>query len=256
MKITVLKLGGNVLDDENALGIFLDAFAALQGMKILIHGGGKVATELSKQLGIEATLIEGRRVTDADTLRVVTMVYAGLLNKTLVAGLQQRSVNAFGLCGADGNSIRSHKRVHPSIDYGYVGDVDAVDTAPLLALLHQNCTPVIAPITHNGEGQLLNTNADTIAAEVASALTSVADVSLWYCFEKAGVLLDIDDASSLIKELNSEQYNNLREQGAIAKGMIPKLDNAFRAAARGVQDVRIMRFSELLPQSGTLVCRS
>lgn len=253
MKVQIVKIGGNVIDEQEQLSCFLDAVASLQTHTILIHGGGKIATEISKQLGIEAQMIEGRRITDAPTLRVVTMVYAGLINKQIVASLQQRGVNAIGLCGADGNIIRSHKRQHPSIDYGFVGDVDEVNASAVQSLLEQGLTPVIAPITHDGKGQLLNTNADTIAAELAMALAVVAEVELCYCFEKAGVLLNVEDEGSLIEQLTPAHYQELRTKGAIAKGMIPKLDNAFRAAERGVQDVRIMHYTSLLEHSGTRI---
>ena len=253
----VVKIGGNIIDDAQKLKGFLKVFAAIKGPKILVHGGGKLATQLAGQLGIEQQLVEGRRITDAETLKVVTMVYAGYINKNIVAQLQANRCNAFGLSGADGNVIQARKRQHASIDYGFVGDVDAVNEKLLKSLLTQDITPVICPITHDAAGQLLNTNADTIAQEVAKGLSKKFDVQLIYSFEKAGVLLNAEDESTVIKSINPAYYQQLKAEGAIFAGMIPKLDNAFAALLSGVGKVIIGR-AEQLPQlidntSGTTI---
>ena len=244
-KLYVIKIGGNVIDDESKLAAFLQSFASIQAPKILVHGGGKLATRLAAQLGIEQQMIEGRRITDAETLKIVTMVYAGYINKNIVAQLQANNCNAIGLCGADGNVIQAHKRHHPSTDYGFVGDVDAVNTALLQCLLEQNINVVLAPITHNKEGLLLNTNADTIAQEIAQAMSSLYEVHLIYSFEKNGVLLDINDDNSVIQSLNLSYYAALKEQQVIFAGMIPKLDNAFAALSKGVHRVVIGKAEQL-----------
>lgn len=251
--LTVVKLGGNVLDDATATARFLDEFCRIDHPALLVHGGGKIATDISRKLGIEAQMIDGRRITDAESLQVVTMVYAGLLNKRLVAGLQQRGRNAIGMCGVDANLIRARKRQHPSIDFGFVGDVESVNTGALVSLFGAGLTPVIAPITHDGAGQLLNTNADTIAAEIAAALVPTGKVRLVYCFEKNGVLRDKHDDSTAITALDAAMYQQLRAAGDIDKGMIPKLDNAFRAASRGVAEVIITRFDVFGSRSGTAI---
>jgi acetylglutamate kinase len=252
-KLYVIKIGGNIIDDERKLATFLESFASIKSHKILIHGGGKLATKLAAQLGVEQKMVEGRRITDAETLKIVTMVYAGFINKNIVAQLQSKSCNAIGLCGADGNVIQSHKRIHSTIDYGFVGDVDEVNTSLLKSLLDQNINVVLAPITHNNEGQLLNTNADTIAQEIAQAMSSLYEVELIYSFEKEGVLLDVEDESSVIPELTWSYYQELKTpvQGTgvpkIFAGMIPKLDNAFAALNKGVNKVIIGK-AEKLPQ--------
>ncbi|HEX6334822.1 MAG TPA: acetylglutamate kinase [Flavisolibacter sp.] len=235
----VIKIGGNVIDDEQALFAFLEHFAAIKEKKILVHGGGRVATEMAEKLGIPQQMTGGRRVTDAETLRVVTMVYAGLINKSVVARLQALGCNAIGLSGADGNAISAHQRVSGTIDFGFAGDIDQVNTAFFRGLFDQHLTPVIAPITHDGNGQLLNTNADTVAQETAKAMSGYYDTVLVYSFEKAGVLLDINDPSSIVSELDHGRYNELRGSGAIFAGMIPKLDNAFSALDAGVRRVII-----------------
>lgn len=235
----VIKIGGNVIDNDHELGRFLDNLAALQEPSVLVHGGGKLATDLSVRLGIETQMIDGRRVTDKATLDVVTMVYGGLVNKRIVAGLQSRGINAIGLTGADGDLIRARKREHPTTDYGFVGDVERVHTERLSGLLQSGFLPVLAPLTHDGKGNILNTNADTIASETASALASSYNVRLVYCFEKQGVLRDIADEKSVIPLITSATYTELRASGAIAKGMIPKMDNAFMALRRGVSSVII-----------------
>jgi acetylglutamate kinase len=245
MQLSIIKIGGNIIDDEVKLGVFLDIFAAIPGRKILVHGGGKLATKVAEGLGIKQQMIEGRRITDAETLRVVTMVYAGTINKQVVAQLQALGCPAMGLTGADGNAILSHKRVHASIDYGFVGDVDTVNTSLLTSLLLLEKVLVFAPITHDGKGQLLNTNADTIAQELARALSASFDVSLVYSFEKSGVLLDAEDDSSVIGRINASDYAELKARQVIFAGMIPKLDNAFAALRSGVKKVIIGRAEEL-----------
>ncbi|MBL7974748.1 MAG: acetylglutamate kinase [Candidatus Kapabacteria bacterium] len=251
MNITVIKIGGNVVDDANARTEFYAQLSAIRSAVILVHGGGKVATELSSKLGIPTTMIDGRRVTDAETLRVVTMVYAGLINKQLVAELQSHGINALGITGADGNILRAHKRTHAQHDYGFVGDIDSVNTELLSQLVQANLLPVIAPLTHDGSGQLLNTNADTIAAQVASALAQTFTVDVIYCFEKRGVLRNVEDESTLIPSLTLTEYSALKANGVVAQGMIPKLDNAFDAIARGVHSVRITKYTHL--DGGTLL---
>jgi acetylglutamate kinase len=244
----IVKIGGNIIDDEMKLSAFLQDFARVQGKKILIHGGGKLATRLADQLGIPQQLIDGRRVTDTETLRVVTMVYAGYINKNIVARLQSFGCNALGLCGADGNMIRAHKRNHPTIDYGYAGDIDSSQLAigNWQLLLKNNFVPVIAPITHDGNGQLLNTNADTIAQEIAKGLSHIFDVHLLYSFERSGVLLDINDDSSVIDRMNFSYYQDLKNKHVIHAGMIPKLDNAFTAVQAGVKKVIIGKAENLI----------
>lgn len=235
----IIKISGNIIDDEQRLDAFLQQFSSLAGKKILVHGGGKLATKMADQLHIPQQMIEGRRVTDADTLRIVTMVYAGYINKNIVANLYAKGTQATGVTGADGNCILAHKRQHATIDYGYVGDVDAVNADFFHQLLEQNMAVVVAPITHDGKGQLLNTNADTIAQEIAKALSSLYQTILIYSFEKKGVLLDVNDDTSLIHSLNKENYRLLKAEGKIFAGMIPKLDNAFAAIDAGVGKVII-----------------
>ena len=250
-QLYVIKIGGNIIDDEAKLASFIQSFAAIKGNKILIHGGGKLATKLAAQLGVEQQLVDGRRITDAETLKIVTMVYAGYINKNIVAQLQAHDCNAIGLCGADGNIIQAHKRVSNSplsgggIDYGFVGDVDAVNASLLHNLLQQDANLVLAPITHNKQGQLLNTNADTIAQEVAQAMGTLYEVHLIYSFEKAGVLLDANDDATVIPNITPSSYKNLKEKQVIFAGMIPKLDNAFAAINKGVHRVIIGKAEEL-----------
>ncbi|HXL56429.1 MAG TPA: acetylglutamate kinase, partial [Chitinophagaceae bacterium] len=248
--LRIIKIGGNIIDDEKKLSSFLQSFASVESPKILVHGGGKLATKLATQLGIEQKLIDGRRITDAETLKIVTMVYAGYINKNIVAQLQSHGCNAIGLCGADGNLILSHKRKNsPSgdggIDYGFAGDVDAVNTIFLKSLLDQNISVVVAPITHNKEGLLLNTNADTIAQEIAQAMSEFYDVHLIYSFEKTGVLMNADDDSTIIPSITPSSYKELKEKQLIFEGMMPKLDNAFAALDKGVQKVIIGKAEEL-----------
>jgi acetylglutamate kinase len=241
----VVKIGGNIIDHEDKLFSFLKDFSAIREKKILVHGGGKLASRLAEQMNIPQQLIEGRRITDAATLKIVTMVYAGYINKHIVALLQANACNAFGLTGADGNLIQAHKRVHASIDYGFAGDVDIVHAPLLSQLLEQNLTPVIAPITHDKKGQLLNTNADTIAQEIARSLGPYYNVQLVYSFEKSGVLLDAANEASVIPSINPAYYRELKEKNLVFAGMIPKLDNAFSALNSGVQKVIIGKAEEI-----------
>jgi len=249
----VIKIGGSIIDDETKLKKFLKDFAdiqaPLQGMgatrKILVHGGGKLATKLAEKLGVEQKLVDGRRITDEETLKIVTMVYAGYINKNIVAQLQSHDCNAIGLCGADGDAILAHKRNHPVIDYGFVGDIDVINTNLLKSLLDQNISIVFASLTHDQKGQLLNTNADTIAQELAKALSSLYDVQLIYSFEKAGVLLDANDDSTVIPTINPSRYEQLKSKQKIFAGMIPKLDNAFAAINCGVKKVIIGKAEQL-----------
>ena len=244
-KLIIVKIGGNIIDDETRLSSFLQDFATVQARKILVHGGGKLATRLAEQMKVPQQMVDGRRITDAETLKVVTMVYAGYINKNIVAQLQARGCNAIGLTGADGNAIRAHKRVHSTMDYGFVGDVDAIDSSLLSNLLQQGLTPVLSPITHDKKGQLLNTNADTIAQETAKALSVSYDIELIYSFEKNGVLLDVNDEDSVIKKINAGYYSELKTEGKIFAGMIPKLDNAFSALNNGVKKVIIGKAEEI-----------
>lgn len=238
-KLNIVKIGGNVIDNEAVLSIFLADFSKLDGLNILIHGGGKKATEMAKKFQLEPKMIGGRRITDADNLEVVTMVYAGLLNKSVVAGLQKNNCNAIGLSGADGNIIKAHKRIVKDIDYGFAGDVDTVDINIISALLNASLTPVFCAITHDKNGQLLNTNADTIAAELASALAEIYEVNLTYVFEKKGVLENINDEASVIESMDSTSYKSLKNDGIIAGGMLPKLENCFNALDKGVSEIHI-----------------
>jgi len=246
-QLHIIKIGGNVIDNSESLHHFLKDFTALDGAKILVHGGGKVATQLSEELGIEPRLVDGRRITDVDSLRVVTMVYGGLINKNVVAQLQRYGTNAIGLTGADGNFIRTKKRPVKTIDYGFVGDIDEQSISPenVSRLLEAGFTPVFCAITHDGEGQLLNTNADTIASALAVALSSLYETTLIYCFEKKGVLHDINDEESVIWEINPERYEELKKQQIIHSGMLPKLDNAFTAINCGVKAVIIGKSDDL-----------
>lgn len=244
-KLVVVKIGGNVIDDEATCMAFLKSFAAINAKKILVHGGGVIATKLAEQLGIQQQLVEGRRITDAETLKIITMVYAGLINKNIVAQLQAFGCNAVGLSGADGNTIKAHKRTNAKLDYGFVGDVDEVNAALLNTLLAQNCTPVLCAVSHNGNGQLLNTNADTIAQETAKALVSFFDVELIYTFEKAGVLQNVEDEASVINKITPRNYVTFKESGAIFAGMVPKLDNAFIALNAGIARVCIGKAEQL-----------
>jgi len=254
--IHVVKIGGNVIDDETTLGHFLDKFAQLPAPKILVHGGGKLATRLSQQLGIETKMLDGRRVTDSDTLRVVTMVYAGLVNKQIVAKLNARGCTAIGLSGADGNLIPAHRRPAEPVDYGYVGDIEPAEVnAPLLeSLLRQGITPVVCPLTHDGQGSMLNTNADSVASALAIAAARIDESQLVLCFEKSGVLRDVDDDTTLIRTITQADYARLLSEGIFAKGMLPKIAAAFRAIGSGVGSVVIKHADNLLTDIGTTIC--
>ncbi len=246
-KLWVIKIGGNIIDDVDGLSRFLERFASLRGNKILIHGGGKIATRMASGLGIEAKLVEGRRITDEAMLRVVTMVYAGLTNKQVVAALQSLGCNALGLSGADGNAIKTVKRPVRDIDYGFVGDIlpGSVDTDAVAMLIDNGFTPVFSAITHDGHGQLLNTNADTVASALAVALSARYATSLVYCFEKRGVLRDVTDEDSAIPEIRSGEFEQLKTAGIVADGMVPKLHNAFDAIGKGVDEVCIGHSDDL-----------
>lgn len=244
-KLTVLKVGGGIVEDEAILAILLDQFATLPNPKILVHGGGRTATQLAEQLGVEAPLVEGRRITNEAMLDIATMVYGGLVNKRLVAQLQARAVDAIGMTGADLNVIAAHKRPVKTIDYGFAGDIDSVQTEPLTILLNQTYVPVLAPLTHDGKGRLLNTNADTIAAEIAQSLATDWEVHLVFCFEKQGVLLDPSDDESLIPEITHAAFQDLQSKGQISGGMIPKLTNAFSSLRQGVREVCICRYDQV-----------
>ena len=239
-KLTILKVGGAVVEDPVSLRQLISDFAAIPGPKVLVHGGGRSATALATRLGIETHMVEGRRITDEEMLRVVTMVYGGLVNKNIVAQLQAAGINALGLTGADMDIIRSHKRpLKNGIDYGWVGDVDHADGQRLASLLHAGITPVIAPLTHDGEGHLLNTNADTMAQTVACALASCFQVTLRFAFEKRGVMRNPDDPESLIPHITTSDFIQLRNEGIVSGGMLPKLENAFEAIRQGVSQVVI-----------------
>ncbi len=244
-KLVIIKIGGNVIDNDAKLSAFLHDFASVNHKKILIHGGGRLATSLAEKLGIPQQMIDGRRITNEETLRIITMVYAGSVNKNIVALLQSFGCNALGVCGADGNLVLSHKRIHSDIDYGYAGDIDTVNTDLLRSLLAMNLTLVVAPVTHDQKGQLLNTNADTIAQEIANALAADYEVQLIYAFEKSGVLLDANDDGTCIASIGPSYYSQLKTEGKIFAGMIPKIDNAFEALQKGVKQVVIGKAEQM-----------
>jgi acetylglutamate kinase len=250
-KLFIIKIGGNVLDDQPLLDTFLKDFASIKEPKILIHGGGKIATKLGNQLGIESNYVNGRRITDAATLDLVTMVYGGLVNKQIVATLQQLGCNAMGVTGADGNLIAATKRPVKEIDYGFVGDIrpSGVNTALLHFLLKQNTVPIFAPLTH-AEGKMLNTNADTIASVLAVELSKHFDVRLIFCFEKKGVLKNVNDANSVITHLPKKLYEEYFSQGVFADGILPKLENAYAAIDAGVKEVLIGESADLVKNTG------
>ena len=251
--LTIIKVGGKIVEDPESLKKLLKDFSSIAGYKILVHGGGRLATQIAEQLGIESQMVDGRRITDEQTLKVVTMVYAGLVNKNIVAQLQALNVDAIGLTGADMNLIVSVKRPVKEIDYGMVGDVREVNMQALTHLLNQNFVPVLASITHDGMGLLLNTNADTIAGEVAKALANNFNVRLVYCFEKRGVLLNEQDENSVISSMNREEFEQYKETGVVQGGMIPKLENAFKAISAGVKEVIITRASDISTGGGTFI---
>lgn len=252
-KLTVIKVGGKIVEEEASLNELLNDFAAIEGRKVLVHGGGRSATRIATLLGIESQMVNGRRITDAETLKVVTMVYGGLVNKSIVAGLQSRGVNALGLTGADMNVIRSVKRPVKDVDYGFVGDVEKVDASLLSDLIHKGVVPVMAPLTHDGEGHMLNTNADTIAGETAKALAQIFDVTLVYCFEKKGVLRNENDDESVIPHITRAEFEQYVADGVIQGGMIPKLENSFEAINAGVSEVVITLASAINGDSGTRI---
>lgn len=253
-KLTIVKVGGAVVEDESQLSQLLTNFSAIPGKKLLVHGGGRRATKVASELGIESKMVNGRRITDAKTLEVVTMVYGGLVNKNLVAQLQACGVNALGLTGADIDIIRSHKRpIKDGIDYGFVGDVDYANGEMLNTLIQANITPVIAPLTHDGHGNILNTNADTMASETAKALAPFFDVTLIFAFEKAGVLQDPDDDNSVIPVINKQLYQQYVEKGIISGGMTPKIENALAAIEAGVSKVVITLATAINGNSGTII---
>lgn len=253
-KLTLIKVGGKIVEEQATLSRLLASFAVIPGRKVLVHGGGRSATAMASRLGIESRMVGGRRITDKAMLEVVTMVYAGLVNKNIVAGLQAQGVNALGMTGADMNILLSDKRPVGEVDYGYVGDVRRVDAAALSALIEMGVVPVIAPLTHDGRGSMLNTNADTMAGETAKALASRYEVSLVYCFEKRGVLRDENDDNSVIAEMTRQQFETYRAEGVVQGGMIPKLENAFDAIRHGVREVIITRADAIgQPHGGTRI---
>jgi acetylglutamate kinase len=245
--LNIIKIGGNVIDDDIQLETFLEKFASIPGKKILVHGGGKIATRIAAKLGLEAKMVEGRRITDKDMLDVVTMVYAGLTNKNIVATLQKHNCDAIGLSGADGNVIKAVKRPVKEIDYGFAGDIlaDSVNSLAIKKFLDAGFTPIFSAITHNGSGQLLNTNADTIASTLSTAMADHYETSLIYCFEKNGVLMDVNDDNSVIENITAKDFSTYKERGIISDGMIPKLQNAFDAINKGVKSVYIGNASNL-----------
>lgn len=254
MKITIVKVGGAVVEDPAQLTSLLEGFKKIEGAKILVHGGGRRATKVAAALGIESKMVGGRRITDADMLEVVTMVYGGLVNKNIVAQLQAIGVDAIGLTGADMNVIRSHRRpIKDGIDFGFVGDVDAVDATRLHILIDAHLTPVLAPLTHNGTGTMLNTNADTIASKTARSLAKTDDVTLVYCFEKPGVLANPDDDNSVIPTITRAGFQRLTADGTISGGMLPKIENALAAVEAGVKKVVITKADCLGNNNGTII---
>ena len=255
MKLSVIKIGGNVIDNPLVLKEFIKNFASLPSPKILIHGGGKIATEISRKLGIPTQMIDGRRVTDKQTLDVVSMVYGGLVNKSIVARLQAAGCNAIGLSGADANILPAQRRPATPIDYGYVGDIntDEVNTDIIFTLLNAGLTPVFCALTHDQQGSMLNSNADTVASAIATAMAGKSEVNLTFCFELEGVLEDISRPESVIPLINEHNYQQLRTTGVIAKGMIPKIDNAFAALKKGVKNVVIKHSDKVHQPSGTTI---
>lgn len=252
-KLTLIKVGGKIVEDPETLQSLLKDFARIEGHKVLVHGGGRSATQVAARLGIESRMVNGRRITDAETLQVVTMVYAGLVNKNIVAGLQALNINALGLTGADLNCMRSEKRPVGEVDYGFVGDVKEVQASILAGLIEQGVVPVLAPLTHDKKGNMLNTNADTIAAEAAKALAQYFDVTLMFCFEKKGVLTDAENDNSVISEITRDRFTQYVADGTIQGGMIPKLENAYEAIDAGVKEVIITRADDIFTGGGTKV---
>jgi acetylglutamate kinase len=252
-KLTIIKVGGKIVEEPETLADLLKRFSGIEGNKVLVHGGGRSATAIAAQLGIESKMVNGRRITDAETLKVVTMVYGGLVNKTIVSKLQALGINALGLTGADMNYMRSEKRPVKEVDYGFVGDVKEVNADLLADLIAKGVVPVLAPLTHDRQGNLLNTNADTIAGEAAKALAKHFEVTLIYCFEKKGVLMNADDDDSVIPEITQPLFKEYVEKEIIQGGMIPKLENAFDAISSGVKEVVITKADEIGEKSGTVI---
>ena len=253
-KLTIVKVGGAVVEDEAQLAQLLKDFSSIDGRKVLVHGGGRRATKVAERLGIETKMVDGRRITDAEMLEVVTMVYGGLVNKHVVAMLQAQGVNAIGLCGADGDIIRSVKRpLKNGIDYGFVGDVKKVDGQKIAQLIEKGFVPVVAPLTHDGEGHILNTNADTMASETAKALAALYDVTLIFSFEKKGVLSRPDDDESVIPVINHDDFKRYKADGTISGGMLPKIENALGAVDAGVNRVIITLATAIDGQHGTVI---
>lgn len=250
-KITVIKVGGKIVEEDASLAALLDRFAAIEGRKVLIHGGGRSATRIAERLGIESKMVNGRRITDSETLKVVTMVYGGLVNKNIVAQLQATGINALGLTGADCNIIKAHKRPVGEVDYGFVGDVEHANGEMLSALIEQGIVPVVAPLTHDGKGNMLNINADTMAAETAKALAAHYNVTLVYCFEHPGVMRNPEDSQSIIPRITHASYKELLADGTVSGGMIPKIDNAFNAIDNGVEKVIITHANAIDGIQGT-----
>jgi len=252
-KLTIIKVGGKIVEEEDTLEQLLVDFSSIEGYKILVHGGGRSATALASRLGIESQMVNGRRVTDEETLKIVTMVYAGLVNKTIVARLQALNMNALGLTGADLNYMRSEKRPVKEVDYGFVGDVKEVNAGILADLILKGVVPVLAPLTHDKKGNMLNTNADTIAGEAAKALTGYFDVTLVYCFEKKGVLMNENDDESVIPEITRPLFDEYVKKGIIQGGMIPKLENSFEAIQAGVKRIIITKANEISKNTGSVI---
>lgn len=252
-RITVVKIGGNVIDNPEALRRFISDFVRLPGPKILVHGGGKIASRLAERLELKVRLIDGRRITDKGMLDVVTMVYAGLINKQIIAGLQAAGCNALGLTGADGNAVTARRRSPDPVDFGFVGDIETVNIPLLTALLTAGITPVFPAIMHDGRGSLLNCNADSVASAIACALSGTAPTELVFCFEKCGVLHDPEDESSVIGEITASSFAALKSAGIVSKGMLPKIENALQAVAQGVKSVTIKHSDNLLNRTGTVI---
>ena len=253
--IKVIKVGGGIIEQKDDLNLFLNSFSKIEGPKVLIHGGGRLATKVAENLGYKTKMVEGRRVTDENMLKVVTMVYGGLTNKKIVAALQAKGINALGLSGADGNLITAKKRPVDKIDYGWVGDINDVNSNLLINLIENNIVPVVAPLCHDGNGKILNTNADSIANEVSKALAQKEDTELILGFELDGVLKDFNDKSSVIKKITPELFHKFKLEGIISEGMIPKLSNAFDAISAGVSSVRICNALKVAENTGTVISK-
>ena len=253
--LTIIKVGGKIVENPESLNSLLKDFAAVEGKKLLVHGGGRSATQMAARLGVETKMVDGRRITDEAMLEVVTMVYGGLVNKRIVAGLQALGVNAVGLTGADMNIVLSDKRKVSAVDYGWVGDVKRVNAEAVATLIENGCCPVVAPLTHDGCGHMLNTNADKMAGEMAKAMAAHYDVTLMFCFEKPGVLADENDDSSLIPTITPAVLDDLKRRGVVSGGMIPKLDNAIACVSAGVESVVITQADRIAnPYAGTKIC--